>query len=52
MSNFPVDLANVDWLYAGELSAVILVSIVAGTSALMLAASLVFWAHYPNDLRL
>jgi hypothetical protein len=48
MSNFPNVVTNIDWLYVGELYALIFASILTVTLALMLAASLMFWALYPK----
>lgn len=49
MLAFPIDLADVDWLYVAELFAIIFFSVLTGTLALKFAAALVFWAGYPKE---
>jgi hypothetical protein len=48
MSNFPIDLASVDWLYVAEMYALAVFSTLIGTLALMFATALIFWAYYPD----
>ena len=50
MSELPTDLASVDWLYVAELYALVFLSTLIGTLALMFAAVLFFWTYYPDDL--
>jgi hypothetical protein len=52
MSVFPIDLAELDWLYVAQLYALTFFSILILTLALMFGAVWVFWAHYPDDLHL
>ena len=49
MSELPIDLASVDWLYVAELWALIFLSTSIGTLALMFAAVWFLWTYYPED---
>ena len=49
MSELPIDLASVDWLYVAELWALIFLSTSIGTLALMFAAVWFFWTYYPEE---
>ena len=49
MSELPIDLASVDWLYVAELYALVFLSTLIGTLALMFAAVLFFWTYYPDN---
>jgi len=44
-------MPGVDWLYIAGLYGLIFFSIVIVTLALMFGAGLLFWTHYPKDLR-
>jgi hypothetical protein len=49
MSKLPIDLASVDWLYVAQLWALVFLSTLVGTLALMFAAVVFFWTYYPDD---
>jgi hypothetical protein len=49
MSKLPIDLASVDWLYVAEIWALVFLSTLVGTLAIMFAAVVFFWTYYPDD---
>jgi hypothetical protein len=49
MSELPIDVASVDWLYVAQLWALVFLSTLIGTLALMFAAVLFFWTYYSDD---
>ena len=44
-------MTGINWLYMAGLHGLIFFSIVIVTLVLMFGASLLFWTHYPCDLR-